>query len=132
MSLQTTMRRGLAPVVRSPWRTMRWQSSSADAGDVIGIDLGTTNSCVCIMVGNSIGCWLFVCLFVRSHREREKRHASAVCLGRLLSVLFSFMGRIVRGMNYLVSQTPCSSPLLYFLIFGLISLDSNRKVVTLV
>ena len=27
---------------------MRWKSS--DAGDVIGIDLGTTNSCVAIMV----------------------------------------------------------------------------------
>ena len=28
----------------------RWKSS--DAGDVIGIDLGTTNSCVAIMVSN--------------------------------------------------------------------------------
>jgi actin-like ATPase involved in cell morphogenesis len=28
----------------------RWMSSGADAGDVIGIDLGTTNSCVAIMV----------------------------------------------------------------------------------
>lgn len=27
----------------------RWKSN--DAGDVIGIDLGTTNSCVAIMVG---------------------------------------------------------------------------------
>jgi hypothetical protein len=34
----------------SPFVARRWQSSSADAGDVIGIDLGTTNSCVAIMV----------------------------------------------------------------------------------
>ena len=34
---------------------MRWKSS--DAGDVIGIDLGTTNSCVAIMV--SIVCSMF-------------------------------------------------------------------------
>ena len=31
----------------------RWQSTGADAGDVIGIDLGTTNSCVAIMVRRS-------------------------------------------------------------------------------
>lgn len=31
----------------------RWQSSGADAGDVIGIDLGTTNSCVAIMEGRN-------------------------------------------------------------------------------
>jgi molecular chaperone DnaK len=30
--------------------TKRWKASAADAGDVIGIDLGTTNSCVAIMV----------------------------------------------------------------------------------
>jgi hypothetical protein len=29
---------------------LRWKSG--DAGDVIGIDLGTTNSCVAIMVGH--------------------------------------------------------------------------------
>ena len=60
MSLQIGIRRGLAsttgttPTFRSSathaCRTMRWQSSGADAGDVIGIDLGTTNSCVSIMV----------------------------------------------------------------------------------
>mmetsp|Transcript_8408 Transcript_8408/g.11048 ORF Transcript_8408/g.11048 Transcript_8408/m.11048 type:complete len:672 (+) Transcript_8408:144-2159(+) len=31
----------------------RWQSNGADAGDVIGIDLGTTNSCVSIMEGRN-------------------------------------------------------------------------------
>lgn len=30
----------------------RWKS--ADAGDVIGIDLGTTNSCVAVMVSNHL------------------------------------------------------------------------------
>lgn len=55
----------------------RWKST--DMGDVIGIDLGTTNSCVAIMVGRIVnllgalalyfGCvtiahfFLFVCLF---------------------------------------------------------------------
>lgn len=59
MSLQIGMRRGLLAQAtkRSPtaasWRTMRWQSSAADAGDVIGIDLGTTNSCVSIMEGRN-------------------------------------------------------------------------------
>ena len=33
----------------------RWMSA-ADAGDVIGIDLGTTNSCVAIMVRLWGGC----------------------------------------------------------------------------
>ena len=32
----------------------RWKG--ADAGDVIGIDLGTTNSCVAIMVSSFVGC----------------------------------------------------------------------------
>ena len=32
---------------------LRFKSSKADAGDVIGIDLGTTNSCVAIMEGKS-------------------------------------------------------------------------------
>jgi len=31
----------------------RWKSSSSDVGDVIGIDLGTTNSCVAIMEGRN-------------------------------------------------------------------------------
>jgi hypothetical protein len=30
--------------------TKRWASAGVDLGDVIGIDLGTTNSCVCVMV----------------------------------------------------------------------------------
>lgn len=33
-----------------PTVNRRWASVGADAGDVIGIDLGTTNSCVAIMV----------------------------------------------------------------------------------
>eukprot|EP00523_Entomoneis_sp_CCMP467_P012830 CAMPEP_0168791726 /NCGR_PEP_ID=MMETSP0725-20121227/14138_1 /TAXON_ID=265536 /ORGANISM="Amphiprora sp., Strain CCMP467" /LENGTH=694 /DNA_ID=CAMNT_0008842319 /DNA_START=14 /DNA_END=2099 /DNA_ORIENTATION=- len=32
---------------------LRWQSTGADAGDVIGIDLGTTNSCVAMMEGRN-------------------------------------------------------------------------------
>ena len=28
-----------------------WEPSGADAGDIIGIDLGTTNSCVSVMEG---------------------------------------------------------------------------------
>jgi molecular chaperone DnaK len=61
MALQLSMRKSLAAsmMMRSthgktslaPMNLMkRWQSSGADAGDVIGIDLGTTNSCVAIMV----------------------------------------------------------------------------------
>jgi len=61
MSLQFGLRRGIttASTLRSSAtahavRSIRWQSSGADAGDVIGIDLGTTNSCVAIMVS-----WIF-------------------------------------------------------------------------
>ena len=32
--------------------TSRWFASGKDVGDVIGIDLGTTNSCVAVMVGS--------------------------------------------------------------------------------
>ena len=39
---------------------MRWKST--DAGDVIGIDLGTTNSCVAIMVSSKIGYIQYLCL----------------------------------------------------------------------
>jgi molecular chaperone DnaK len=64
MALQLSFRKGLAAsMMRSthgktslaPMNLMkRWQSSSsADAGDVIGIDLGTTNSCVAIMVSKA-------------------------------------------------------------------------------
>ena len=35
----------------------RWKST--DMGDVIGIDLGTTNSCVAIMVCRFFGAWWF-------------------------------------------------------------------------
>jgi hypothetical protein len=57
MALQFSVRKGIVassriPVIgtSSPFLTnKRWQSSK-DAGDVIGIDLGTTNSCVSIMV----------------------------------------------------------------------------------
>jgi molecular chaperone DnaK len=59
MALQLSIRKGLsASMFRSshakasltPVNVMkRWQSSK-DVGDVIGIDLGTTNSCVAIMV----------------------------------------------------------------------------------
>ena len=56
MALQLGLRRGAAslrtwngPLGTSSLDVMkRWKSS--DAGDVIGIDLGTTNSCVAIMV----------------------------------------------------------------------------------
>ena len=35
----------------SPFMTKRWATTTPmDLGDVIGIDLGTTNSCVCVMV----------------------------------------------------------------------------------
>uniref|UniRef100_A0A7S3LH83 Chaperone DnaK n=1 Tax=Amphora coffeiformis TaxID=265554 RepID=A0A7S3LH83_9STRA len=60
MSLQFGLRRGIttASTLRSSatahaLRSIRWQSSGADAGDVIGIDLGTTNSCVSIMEGRN-------------------------------------------------------------------------------
>jgi hypothetical protein len=37
----------------------RWASAKPDVGDVIGIDLGTTNSCVAIMVRDVAACsWL--------------------------------------------------------------------------
>ena len=60
MALQLAARRGLthslqnkaAPSLLGSTSTLvnrRWQSSK-DAGDVIGIDLGTTNSCVSVMV----------------------------------------------------------------------------------
>jgi molecular chaperone DnaK len=60
MALQFSVRKGIVapsriPVIgtSSPFLTnKRWQSSK-DAGDVIGIDLGTTNSCVSIMEGRS-------------------------------------------------------------------------------
>lgn len=60
MALQLSLRKGLGGALRSSHSvtsfksvtgSMRWQSSRAAAGgDVIGIDLGTTNSCVAIMV----------------------------------------------------------------------------------
>lgn len=65
MSLQIGIRRGLTTSTSFPasaknaLRSMRWQSSAADAGDVIGIDLGTTNSCVSIMVRATLH-WLVV------------------------------------------------------------------------
>ena len=56
MALQMGLRRGAASfrpsngiVATTSFDAMkRWKST--DAGDVIGIDLGTTNSCVAIMV----------------------------------------------------------------------------------
>jgi len=66
MSLQVGLRRSLTSSlsignlssrnILSPTESFfqqRWQSSGADAGDVIGIDLGTTNSCVSIMEGRN-------------------------------------------------------------------------------
>jgi hypothetical protein len=63
MALQLGLRRGLTPyhlsLAAKSARTsqlgasvsqMRWKST--DVGDVIGIDLGTTNSCVSIMVSS--------------------------------------------------------------------------------
>lgn len=67
MALQLSARRGLLSASKSSvlksevWRStvsspsvgaQRWLSA-ADAGDVIGIDLGTTNSCVAIMEGRN-------------------------------------------------------------------------------
>ena len=36
---------------RAPAAPLRQASTGADAGDIIGIDLGTTNSCVAVMEG---------------------------------------------------------------------------------
>ena len=70
MALQLGLRRGLTPYhlslaakarnsqqclgggVNQIQTMMRWRST--DVGDVIGIDLGTTNSCVSIMVSSSM------------------------------------------------------------------------------
>jgi hypothetical protein len=41
-------RKSLAPSIANSFVGKRWKSD--DVGDVIGIDLGTTNSCVAIMV----------------------------------------------------------------------------------
>ena len=43
----------LATTSTSAAGSLRFKSSKADAGDVIGIDLGTTNSCVAIMEGKN-------------------------------------------------------------------------------
>ena len=40
----------IAAALRRPPRNVRYLSG-ADAGDIIGIDLGTTNSCVSVMEG---------------------------------------------------------------------------------
>eukprot|EP00593_Proboscia_inermis_P001570 CAMPEP_0171295494 /NCGR_PEP_ID=MMETSP0816-20121228/4069_1 /TAXON_ID=420281 /ORGANISM="Proboscia inermis, Strain CCAP1064/1" /LENGTH=694 /DNA_ID=CAMNT_0011768175 /DNA_START=32 /DNA_END=2116 /DNA_ORIENTATION=+ len=66
MALQFGIRRTLTPSFRTggqysknlllpteSFLQQRWQSSGADVGDVIGIDLGTTNSCVAIMEGRN-------------------------------------------------------------------------------
>jgi molecular chaperone DnaK len=57
MALQTSLRRGLSALRTSHGGVLGTNASvfgkrmkSSDAGDVIGIDLGTTNSCVAIMV----------------------------------------------------------------------------------
>ena len=45
---------GRLPAVRAlPAARARWLSSGAPSGDVIGIDLGTTNSCVAVMEAGS-------------------------------------------------------------------------------
>ncbi len=41
----------------------RWKST--DAGDVIGIDLGTTNSCVAVMVSLVVQYWVKCCFSKR-------------------------------------------------------------------
>ncbi|GAX09820.1 molecular chaperone DnaK [Fistulifera solaris] len=65
MAFQLSLRRGLVsspsmlrPSYIQPTSVLgqsirRWQSAGPDAGDVIGIDLGTTNSCVAIMEGRN-------------------------------------------------------------------------------
>ena len=49
-SMQSTIGVGFSSQLQQS--NNRWMSST-DAGDVIGIDLGTTNSCVAIMVSGS-------------------------------------------------------------------------------
>ena len=52
MSLLRSAATRLAPRLRRPATAMR-PLSSAEQGDVVGIDLGTTNSCVAIMEGRA-------------------------------------------------------------------------------
>ena len=61
MALQLSLRRGALMGMRTNARlghhplaavASSARSFAADAGDVIGIDLGTTNSCVAVMVGD--------------------------------------------------------------------------------
>jgi len=53
------------PLAAATTTSSRWFASGKDVGDVIGIDLGTTNSCVAVMVGS---CWL---LQSGSNRKEE-------------------------------------------------------------
>jgi hypothetical protein len=71
LSLQSATARGsflgAASILRPSWSSdKRWASLGADAGDVIGIDLGTTNSCVAIMV-RSAGQKILVLNFEQRH-----------------------------------------------------------------
>jgi hypothetical protein len=88
MSLQLGLRKGLiSPLARtSPHGASlgttasdvlrRWKSS--DAGDVIGIDLGTTNSCVAIMVSWHIiklkifGVSIYSCSLITNNYRKDE------------------------------------------------------------
>jgi len=64
--MQSTIGVGLSSQLQQT--NNRWMSSK-DAGDVIGIDLGTTNSCVAIMVSFvdtrcAQYCYELMCMFI--------------------------------------------------------------------
>ena len=80
MALQLGLRRSLSSTVRctpslgvnASSLSARWKSS--DAGDVIGIDLGTTNSCVAIMVRKlSLHC------VITALQSKTKAHNCCCC-----------------------------------------------------
>jgi hypothetical protein len=72
MALQMSLRRG-ASTLRIPnvafnsvgSEALGRRYKSSDVGDVIGIDLGTTNSCVAIMVSSKMSMDLFFVLHVK-------------------------------------------------------------------
>lgn len=50
LQMMNGLRRGGLMMASRSKTAPRWLSTGADAGDIIGIDLGTTNSCVSVMV----------------------------------------------------------------------------------